>query len=118
MPRHTFPKGNTFASKEHKELIALSKTPEEREASKALLKNKIKSLTVSEVLEENAQAIVEKTIELALAGDTMCLKLCLERILPAKKFVSVESKISAMGILGLFPVAQEVAEPGGYLEGE
>ena len=37
MPRHKFPKGNKFASKEHKELVALTKTPEERQASKTLL---------------------------------------------------------------------------------
>ena len=112
MPRHKFEKGNTFASKEHKQLVAFTIPPETRQANKALLKNKVKALSVSAVLEENAQAIVEKTIELALAGDTMCLKLCLERILPAKKFVQVESHVTAMGILGMFPVAQE--EPGEY----
>lgn len=112
MPRHKFAPGNQWASKDHKALIAQNRSPEEREASKALLKNKVKSLTVAQVLEENAQAIVEKTIELALSGDTMCLKLCLERILPAKKFVNVESKLTAMGLLGLFPVAQEVGDSG------
>ena len=118
MPRHKFAPGNKFASKEHKALVAQSRSPEEREASKTLLKNKIKSLTVAEVLEEKSEEIVSKCVELALAGDSTCMKLCMERLLPPRRFIQMESKISAMGLLGLFPVAQEVDESGGYPEGE
>jgi hypothetical protein len=107
MPRHKFEKGNTFASKEHKKLVALTKTPEERQAGKTLLKNRVRSLTVSQILEENAEAIMDKLISLALQGDSTCMKLCVERLIPPKKLIQMESKISAMGILGMFPVAQE-----------
>ena len=105
--RHKFQKGNSFASKEHKELISQTKSPEERLASKALLKNRVKSLTVAEVLEENANAIVDKCIEMALEGDSTCMKLCLERLLPPRKYIHMESKITAMGILGLLTDGQE-----------
>jgi hypothetical protein len=107
MPRHKFQKGNKFASKEHKELVAQIKSPEERLASKALLKNRVKSLTVAEVLEENANAIVDKCIEMALGGDSTCMKLCMERLLPPRKFIQMESRITAMGILGLLTSEQE-----------
>ncbi|MHB8069057.1 MAG: hypothetical protein ACYDIC_14305 [Desulfobaccales bacterium] len=110
MPRYKFPKGNTFASKDHKELIAQSKTPEERQAKKTLLKNKIKSLTVAEVLEEKAEEIVSKCIALALSGDSTCMKLCMERLLPPRRFIQMESKIDARAILAMFPVAQEVGD--------
>ena len=106
MPRHKFQKGNTFASKEHKDLISQTKSPEERLASKALLKNRVKSITVAEVLEENANAIVDKCIEMALEGDSTCMKLCMERLL-TKEVYSHESKITAMGILGLLTGNQE-----------
>lgn len=112
MPRHKFPKGNKFASKDHKQLVALTKTPEERQASKALLKNRVKSLTVSQILEENAEAIMDKCIEMALQGDSTCMKLCVERLIPPKKLIKMESKLTAMGLLGLFPIAQEVGDSG------
>jgi len=111
MPRHKFAPGNKFASKEHKELVAQTKTPEEKVASKTLLKNKIKSLTVAEVLEEKAEEIVSKCVELALTGDSACMKLCMERLLPPRRFIQMEGKIDARAIFAMFPVAQ--GEPGG-----
>ena len=64
------------------------------------------------MLEENAQAIIEKCISMALDVDPKAMKLCMERLLPPRRFLKVERKISAMGLLGLFPVAQEVDDPG------
>lgn len=37
------------------------------------------------LLEGEAEALTRKAVELALAGDTKALKLCLERILPRRK---------------------------------
>ncbi len=43
------------------------------------------SLMVEQLLEDRAQALAEKVIEMALAGDGLALRLCLERLLPARK---------------------------------
>jgi UDP-N-acetyl-D-mannosaminuronate dehydrogenase len=37
------------------------------------------------LLDGEAEGLTRKAIELALAGDTMALRLCIERILPARK---------------------------------
>jgi len=117
MPRHRFPQGNRFSTREHKALVAQNRSPEEIEASKAVLKNKIKSLTVAEVLEEKAEEIVSKCISLALSGDSTCMKLCMERLLPPRRFIQMEGKLDARAILAMFPVAQEV-DPGPNTNGE
>jgi hypothetical protein len=41
------------------------------------------------LLDGEAEALTRKCVELAKAGDTVALRLCLERILPAKKSRSV-----------------------------
>ncbi len=38
-----------------------------------------------ELLQPHAEALIEKAVNLALAGDTTALKLCLDRIIPALK---------------------------------
>ena len=38
-----------------------------------------------ELLEGEAEALTRKAVELALAGDTVALRLCLERLLPPRK---------------------------------
>jgi hypothetical protein len=43
------------------------------------------TLAVEALLEGEAEALSRKAIELALAGDTMALRLCLERIVPARR---------------------------------
>jgi hypothetical protein len=78
-----------------------------------MLKNKIKSLTVAEVLEEKAEEIVSKCVELALAGDSACMKLCMESLLPPRRFIQMESKIDARAIFAMFPEAQGEDDPGG-----
>ena len=43
------------------------------------------TVAVEEILDGEADAIARKAIELALDGDTVALRLCLERIAPAKR---------------------------------
>jgi hypothetical protein len=43
------------------------------------------TLAVEALLEGEAEALSRKAIELALAGDTVALRLCLERIAPVRK---------------------------------
>lgn len=38
-----------------------------------------------ELLQPHAEALIEKAVNMALAGDTTALKLCLDRIVPALK---------------------------------
>ncbi len=43
------------------------------------------SLLVEQMLEGQAEALAAKVIDLALAGDVLALRLCLERLVPARK---------------------------------
>lgn len=43
------------------------------------------SLAVETLLEGEAEALTRKAVELALAGDTTALRLCLERVAPVRK---------------------------------
>jgi hypothetical protein len=43
------------------------------------------TLAVEVLLDGQAQALTQKAIEMALAGDPVALRLCLERIYPARK---------------------------------
>lgn len=43
-----------------------------------------------ELMSERGPEIVNKVIELAMEGDTTCLKMCLDRILPPKRDVEVK----------------------------
>ncbi len=43
------------------------------------------TIAAEALLDGEADALTRKAIELALAGDTFALRLCLERILPARK---------------------------------
>ena len=43
------------------------------------------TIAAEALLEGDAQALTRKAIELALAGDTTALRLCLERIVPQRK---------------------------------
>jgi hypothetical protein len=42
-------------------------------------------LAVQDILDGEAETLGRKVVELALAGDTVALRLCLERIMPPKK---------------------------------
>jgi hypothetical protein len=43
------------------------------------------TLACEALLEGQAEALTQKAVEMALSGDTVALKLCLERIYPARK---------------------------------
>jgi hypothetical protein len=43
------------------------------------------SLAAAALLDGEAEALTRKAVEMALAGDTTALRLCLERILPPRK---------------------------------
>ena len=47
-------------------------------------------LAIQGLLEGEAEALGRKAVELALAGDTSALRLCLERIGPARKDIPVQ----------------------------
>ena len=48
------------------------------------------------MLDGEAQALTRKAIDAALAGDTVALRLCLERILPARKGRPVSLQLPAV----------------------
>lgn len=47
-------------------------------------RNKV-SLAIDALLDGDAEKITRKAIEMALAGDTVALRLCLDRLAPARK---------------------------------
>ncbi len=51
---------------------------------------------VAELLEGEAQALTRKAIELALSGDTIAMRLCLERIAPPRKDAPVSFGLPSM----------------------
>ncbi len=57
------------------------------------------TLAAEALLDGEAEALTRKAIELALAGDTVALRLCLERLLPPRKDrpVALALDDSAMG---------------------
>jgi hypothetical protein len=48
------------------------------------------------LLDGEAQALTRKAIDLALAGDTTALRLCLERIVPARKSRTLKFEMPSM----------------------
>lgn len=51
---------------------------------------------VLELLEGQAEALTQRAVEMALAGDTVALRLCMDRIAPPKKDAPVSFAIPAM----------------------
>jgi hypothetical protein len=51
-----------------------------------------------EVLSAKGPEIVDKVIEMALAGDRHCLKMCMDRIIPAHKAVEIKHEHRDLGI--------------------
>jgi hypothetical protein len=52
-------------------------------------KNKMKALAEG-LIGTNASKIVRKVIEMALKGDQACLKMCMDRIIPAQRAIDIE----------------------------
>jgi hypothetical protein len=54
------------------------------------------TLLIEKLLDDGAKDIGEKAIELAKAGDSTALRLCLDRIAPARKDRHIEFKLPKM----------------------
>ncbi len=52
------------------------------------------SLTMDVLLDGEAEALTRKAIELALAGDTVALRLCMERICPPRRDRPIKVKMA------------------------
>ena len=71
-------------------------------------RNKV-TRAVEELLDGDAEALTRKAIELALAGDTTALRLCLERLCPPRKERVVILDLPALkGIKDVPAVAAEI----------
>lgn len=57
------------------------------------------SLAVEQLLEGEAEQLTRKAIDLALAGDTVALKLCMDRLVPPRKDRPVRFEIPASNSL-------------------
>jgi len=64
-------------------------------------------MAVLELLDGQAEALTQRAVELALAGDTVALRLCLERIAPPRKDSPVTFPLPRM------VNAQDAAEAAG-----
>jgi hypothetical protein len=53
-------------------------------------------VAIEELLDDEAEGLTRKAIELALAGDTTALRLCLERILPPRRDRPVALELPSM----------------------
>lgn len=54
------------------------------------------TLAVEKLLDGEAEGLTRKAVELALAGDTTALRLCMERIAPARKDAPVNFDLPPM----------------------
>ena len=54
------------------------------------------TMAVLELLEGQAEALSHKAVEMALAGDTVALRLCLERLAPPRKDSPVQFPLPRM----------------------
>ena len=51
---------------------------------------------IQALIENQSEAITQKAVEMALEGDTTALRLCIERIAPARKDLPIEFDLPAM----------------------
>lgn len=54
------------------------------------------TLAVESLLEGQAEALTQKAVELALEGDVTALRLCIDRIAPARKDAPIEVDLPAI----------------------
>ncbi len=73
-------------------------------------KNKMKELADA-LIGNNASAIVKKIISMALAGDQACLKMCMDRILPAQRAIDPTLDKGRTEINVIVGSSHEVKEP-------
>jgi uncharacterized protein DUF5681 len=55
------------------------------------------TVLMQELLEEDAEAIARKAIELAKGGDIAAMRMCLDRVLPARKGEAVAFELPSLG---------------------
>src|SRR5208337_3429795 len=55
------------------------------------------------LLEGEAEALVGKVVQLALAGDLTCLRICLERLVPPKKDSPIEIDLPEISAVADIP---------------
>jgi len=72
------------------------------------------TLAIEALLEGEAEAIGRKAVQMALAGDTTAMRLCLERIVPARKDRPVAFEMPALtkaadAVIAASAIAQAVA---------
>jgi hypothetical protein len=58
------------------------------------------TLIVEQLLDKDAKLLAEKARDMALAGDTIALKLCLERLCPPRRSRPVTLDLPAIETLG------------------
>ena len=64
-----------------------------------------------ELLSERGPEIVQKVIDEAMKGDKTCLKMCMDRIVPMTKAVSIKHDTADMGItINVGQIEKKVAE--------
>jgi Family of unknown function (DUF5681) len=76
------------------------------------------TLIVEQLLDKDAKFLAEKARDMALAGDTIALKLCLERLCPPRKSRPVTLDLPAIETLGDASAAVSkviASEAGGQL---
>ena len=58
------------------------------------------TLAAEALLDGEAEALARKAVELALAGDTLALRLCLDRILPPRRDRPIAFRLPPVGSAG------------------
>ena len=75
-----------------------------------------------EILSAKGPEIVDKVIEMALKGDRHCLKMCMDRIVPAHKAVEIKHEHQDLGINiiveSVKAIEKQEAEEQATFEGE
>jgi hypothetical protein len=63
------------------------------------------TLISKELLDDEPEKITRKAIELAIAGDVIALRLCLERIYPKPKDMAIKTKLPVINTAADIPLA-------------
>lgn len=66
------------------------------------------SLAIEGLLDGQAEALGERAIQLALSGDTVALRLCLDRILPRRRDAPVDFPLSVESVRDAVSAARAV----------
>ena len=63
------------------------------------------TLAVEALLDGEAEALTRKAVAMALAGDTLAMRLCLERLCPARKDRAIAFEMPKIETVGDHPLA-------------